>query len=103
MAIHETAVISEKAEIHEDAVIGPFCVIKGQVKVGAGTVLESHVSLGNDNGIVELGERNHILPGACVGGPPQDLKYDGEATKLIIGNDNVIRECATLNLSLIHI
>lgn len=97
MAIHETAIISPQAEIHEDATVGPFCVVKGKVKIGAGTVLESHVSVGNEHGIVEIGERNIIMPGACVGGPPQDLKYNGEPTKLIIGHENEIRECATLN------
>ena len=95
--IHPSSVVSKEAEIGNDVVIGPFCVVKGRVRIGDGTVLESHVSVGNDHGIVELGKKNHLFPGSAVGGPPQDLSYKGEPTKLILGDANVIREFATLN------
>jgi UDP-N-acetylglucosamine acyltransferase len=97
MSIHPSSVISKEAEIGKDVVIGPFCVVKGRAKIGDGSVLESHVSLGNETGIVEIGKNNRISSGAAVGGPPQDLSYKGEPTKLIIGDNNVIREFATLN------
>lgn len=98
MAIHPTSVISDQCEIDPEAVIGPFCVIKGKVKIGPRTVLESHVSVGNDHGVTVIGADNIVMPGACVGGPPQDLKYAGEETRLEIGDGNTIRECVTVNM-----
>lgn len=95
--IHKTAIVSPEAIIGEGVEIGPFSIIADKVKIGRGTKIESHCSIGNPSGIVEIGEENHIVSGAMVGGPPQDLSYKGEATKLIIGNRNVIREFATIN------
>lgn len=97
MAIHPTSVISKEAEIGKNVEIGPFCVIKGRVRIGDGCVLESHVTLGNEWGSVELGKNNRLSSGAAVGGPPQDLSYKGEPTRLVIGDNNIIREFATLN------
>jgi UDP-N-acetylglucosamine acyltransferase len=97
VSIHPTSVISKDAEIGENVTIGPFCVVKGRVKIGAGTVLESHVSLGNEHGLVEIGKDNVLSAGAAVGGAPQDLSYKGEPTRLILGDRNRIREFATLN------
>lgn len=96
--IHSSSVISKEAEIADDVVIGPFCIIRGRVKLGRGCRLESHVSLGSDYGIVEIGERNVFSAGAVVGGPPQDLSYKNEATRLFIGHDNMIREMVTINI-----
>jgi UDP-N-acetylglucosamine acyltransferase len=96
--IHSSAVISKEAEIGKDVRIGPFCVINGRTKVGDGCVLESHVSLGSEFGIAEIGRNNRFAAGCAVGGPPQDLKYKGEPTKLIMGDNNVIRELATINI-----
>ena len=98
MKIHPSSVVSKEAEIGPDVVIGPFCVVYGRVKVGRGTVLDSHVSLGSDFGIVEIGSGNRICAGAMVGGPPQDLKYKGEPTRLTIGDNNMIRELVTINI-----
>ncbi len=98
MSIHPSSVISKEVELGKDVVIGPFCVVRGRVKIGDGTVLDSHVSVGSEMGIVEIGKHNRICAGAAVGGPPQDLKYKGEPTKLIIGDHNMIREMATLNI-----
>ncbi|MCM2282537.1 MAG: acyl-ACP--UDP-N-acetylglucosamine O-acyltransferase [Bdellovibrionaceae bacterium] len=98
MNIHPSSVISKEAEIGKDVHIGPFCVVVGRTKIGDGTRLESHVSLGSDFGIVELGKNNRISAYSAVGGPPQDLKYKGEPTKLVIGDNNVIRELVTINI-----
>lgn len=98
MNIHSSSVISKEVELGKDVTIGPFCVVRGRVKIGDGCVLHSHVSLGSEFGVVELGKNNHILAGAMVGGPPQDLKYRGEAVRLTIGDNNTIRELATINL-----
>ncbi|HVK60984.1 MAG TPA: acyl-ACP--UDP-N-acetylglucosamine O-acyltransferase [Bdellovibrionales bacterium] len=97
MSIHPSSVISKDAEIGQNVSIGPFCVIQGKVKIGDGTKLVSHVMLGHEHGVVELGKDNVLHAGAAVGGPPQDLSYKGEPTKLIIGDRNSIREFATLN------
>lgn len=96
--IHPTSVISKEAILADDVTIGPFCVIRGRVRLGSGCVLDSHVSIGSEHGIVEIGARNQFCAGAVVGGPPQDLSYRNEATKLIIGDDNVIREMVTINI-----
>lgn len=96
--IHASAVISKEAQIDSSVEIGPFCVIKGQVKIGKGTVLHNHVTIGSDFGQVEIGENNQFFAGAAVGGPPQDLKYNKEKTKLVVGNNNQIREYVTINL-----
>lgn len=95
MAIHPTAVVSAGAEIDPSAEIGPFCVVGPRVKIGAGTQLLSHVVVDNDT---HLGERNVVHSFAVVGGRPQDLKFKGEPARLLVGNDNVIREGVTLNI-----
>ena len=98
MGIHPTAIISPEAEIDENVAIGPYSVIKGKARIGAGTRIENNVTIGCEEGVVEIGRDNHIYPCAVVGGPPQDLSYQGEATRLKIGNSNLIREFVTVNL-----
>lgn len=98
MSIHPSSVISKEAEIGKDVHIGPFCVVAGRTKIGDGCILESHVSIGSEFGVVEIGKKNRFSAGCAVGGPPQDLKYKGEPTKLIMGDNNVIRELATINI-----
>ncbi len=95
MTIHPTALVSEGATIHPDASIGPLCVVGPDVSIGEGTQLISHVSVQNHTSI---GEGNTIHPVAVLGGAPQDLKYNGESSQLVIGNNNQIREGATLNI-----
>lgn len=95
--IHPTAIVEESVKLAENVTVGPFCVIKGNVTVGEGTVFDSHVSVGSDYGVVEIGKNNRFFPNSVIGGDPQDLKYKNEATKLIIGDDNIIREFVTLN------
>ena len=99
MKIHPTSVISEHAEIGPDVEIGPYCLIQGRVKIGKGTFIEGHATVGCRSGIIEIGENNHICPGAVIGGPPQDISYKGEPTKLVIGHNNVFREFSTVNIA----
>lgn len=92
------SMISPKAKIGKNAQIGPNCRIYDGVTLGDDCVLESHVVLGNSfGGEVTIGDGNRFSAFSCVGGPPQDLKYKGEKTKLIIGNENHFRECVTVN------
>lgn len=93
--IHPTALVHADAKIDPSVEIGPWCTVGPHVKIGRGTRLVSHVVV---EGRTELGEDNVIFPFAVLGAIPQDLKYKGEPTQLIIGNHNTIREGVTLNL-----
>ncbi len=95
--IHPTSIVSPEAKVSKSAVIGPYCIVYPGSRIGDRTYLESHVVIGSPTTIAELGEENHVGPGSVIAGPPQDLKYRGEVTKVIIGNHNEIRECCTLN------
>jgi UDP-N-acetylglucosamine acyltransferase len=92
--IHSTAIIDPKANIAPDVKIGPYCVIEGEVTIGAGSVLDSHVVV---QGPTVIGENNRFYPFGSIGAAPQDKKYAGEPTKLIIGNNNTFRENVTIN------
>jgi len=92
--IHPTAIIAKGAEIHPNAVIGPYCMVGEHVHIGADTELISHVVV---SGHTRIGERNRIFPFASIGNEPQDLKYHGEASRVVIGDDNTIRENVTIN------
>jgi len=92
--IHSTAVVSEQAEIGTDVEIGPYCVIDKHVKVGNGCKLISHVVI---SGHTTLGSDNRIFPFASIGHEPQDLKYHGEPSEVVIGSGNTIRENVTIN------
>lgn len=94
MSIHSTAVIDPKAELDSSVEIGPYAVIEAGVKIGAGTKVDAHAVVA---GPTTIGERNYIGSFATVGGAPQDLSYKGEPTELIIGNDNQIREYASIH------
>ena len=83
------------AEVDATAEIGPFCIVGSRVKIGARTQLISHVVLANHT---TIGTDNVVHPFASVGGLPQDLKYRGEPGRLLIGNNNIIRENVTLNI-----
>lgn len=93
--IHETAVVHPRAELDSSVAVGPYCTIGARVKIGAGTRLISHIVVDNDT---TLGCRNTIYPFASIGSIPQDLKFNGEPARLILGDDNVVREGATLNI-----
>jgi UDP-N-acetylglucosamine acyltransferase len=92
--IHPTAVIHPGAVLHPTVQVGAYAVIGEHVKVGAGTVIGHQVVL---DGLTEIGERNHIFPGAVIGTEPQDLKYDGSLSLVKIGDNNHIREFATIH------
>ncbi len=92
--IHASAIVDPSARIGEGVTIGPYCTIGADVIIGDGCRLVSHVSA---QGPAEIGAETMIHPFATIGGPPQDLKYDGSPTKLIVGKRNQIRECVTLN------
>ena len=94
MTIHKTAIISKGASIHHTAEIGPYCMIGENVRIDEGVRLHSHVCV---DGITHIGENTKIFPFASIGLPPQDLKYQGEKSELIIGKNNIIREYATMN------
>jgi len=92
--IHSTAVISDGAEIGKDVVIGPYCTVGSDVKLGDGVELVSHVVVG---GFTDVGSNTRIFPFASIGLQPQDLKYNGEPSRLEIGCNNIIREHVTMN------
>ena len=93
-SIHPTAVISDGATIAATAKIGPYCVVGANVTLQDNVVLHSHVSL---SGVTTIGKGTQIFPFASIGSPPQDKKYAGEPTKLIVGMNNTIREYVTIN------
>jgi len=92
--IHDTAVVDSRAELDTDVEIGAYSVIGPDVKLGKGSRIRSHVVI---EGFTTLGAGNVIFQFATVGSKPQDLKYKGERSELIIGNHNTIREYVSLN------
>ena len=84
--IHQTAIISKNAEIDKEVFIGPYCVIGPNVEIGENTIIQSHVNI---SGNVKIGKGNKIYPFVSIN-DPQDLKYNGEPTNLIIGDNNKI-------------
>jgi UDP-N-acetylglucosamine acyltransferase len=95
MSIHPTAIVHPDAAIAGDVEVHPYAIIGPNVRIGAGTVVGSHCVI---DGHTEIGERNHLYPGGQIGIRSQDLKHDrGLYGRLVIGNDNEIRECVTLS------
>jgi UDP-N-acetylglucosamine acyltransferase len=92
--IHPTALIDDGAEIGQGVTIGPYCCVGSEVSLGDNVVLESHIVVA---GRTRVGAGTRIFPFASIGHQPQDLKYHGEASKLEIGANNVIREHVTMN------
>jgi UDP-N-acetylglucosamine acyltransferase len=92
--IHSTAIIDPSASIGEGVTIGAYSVIGADVEIGANTWIGPHVVI---NGPTRIGRDNKIYQFASIGEAPQDLKYDGEPTRLEIGDRNTIRECVTIN------
>lgn len=93
--IHPTAVVDAQARIDSTVSIGPYCVIGPQVTIGAGTTVAAHCVI---EGHTTIGPDNRIFQFASLGGAPQDKKYAGEPTRLVVGARNTIREFCTLNL-----
>ncbi len=92
--IHPTAIIHPKAELAEGVGVGPYSVIGEHVKIGRGTQAASHVVI---EGFTEIGEDCRIFPFATIGTIPQDLKFSGEESRIIIGRRNTIREYVTVH------
>lgn len=92
--IHITAVVDSKAELAEDVEIGPYSVIGPHVKIGSGSKVGSHTVI---EGHTTIGKENRFAHFAAIGGAPQDMKYQGEPTQLIIGDRNTIREFTTIH------
>ena len=93
-ARHPSAIISPQAVLAEDVSVGPYTVIGPRVTLGEGCVIGSHVVL---EGPAELGPRCRVHAFASLGSDPQDLKYRGEETRLVVGPDNTFREFVTIN------
>ncbi|MEM6276161.1 MAG: acyl-ACP--UDP-N-acetylglucosamine O-acyltransferase [Pseudomonadota bacterium] len=94
MAVHPSAIVEDGAVIDAAAEVGPFCIIGPRVRLGPGVVLKSHVVVTGDT---EIGEATVVFPFTVLGEIPQDLKFKGEETKLVIGKRNRIREHVTMN------
>jgi len=92
--VHPTAIVDAKAELHGSVSVGPYAVIGPHVQIGRGTSIGAHCVI---EGHTRIGEGNRIHPFAAIGGPPQDKKYGGEATRVEIGDGNTIREYVTVN------
>ncbi|MBN2646511.1 MAG: acyl-ACP--UDP-N-acetylglucosamine O-acyltransferase [Thiotrichales bacterium] len=92
--IHPTAIIGPQVKLAEDVVIGPYCVLEGDIRIDSGCRLESHVVV---SGPTDIGKNNHFYPFGSIGAAPQDKKYAGEPTSLVIGEGNTFREHVTLN------
>jgi UDP-N-acetylglucosamine acyltransferase len=94
--IHPTAIVDPRAELAADVSIGAYSIIKGRVQIASGTVVQEHTHI---HGNTVVGRNCRIGPAAYVGLDPQDLKYKGDETRLIIGNDVTIRETASVHRS----
>ena len=92
--IHPTAIIHPDADISENVSVGPFSIIDENVSIGKGTVIGNNVTI---TGRTTIGNNNKIFHSSSIGEAPQDKKYNDEDTKLIIGDNNTIREFCTIN------
>ncbi|HET9838322.1 MAG TPA: acyl-ACP--UDP-N-acetylglucosamine O-acyltransferase [Candidatus Angelobacter sp.] len=92
--IHNTAIIDPGARVPESCSVGPYCVIGSDVELGENCELMSHVVV---QGQAKIGKSNRFFPFCAIGIEPQDLTYRGEKTSVAIGDNNVFRECVTVN------
>jgi UDP-N-acetylglucosamine acyltransferase len=92
--IHKSVIIDSKAKISSNVQIGPYSIIGPGVEIEEDTIIQSHVNI---TGNTSIGKGNKIYPFASIGNHPQDMKYNGEETKLTIGDGNTIREYVTIN------
>ena len=97
--IHKTSIIDSKAKISSKVKIGPYSIIGPHVEIDDDVVIQSHVNI---TGHTIIGKNNNIYPMASIGSDPQDLKYKGEKTTLMIGDNNTIREYVTINTGTIQ-
>ncbi|MEK7415877.1 MAG: acyl-ACP--UDP-N-acetylglucosamine O-acyltransferase [Planctomycetota bacterium] len=94
MPIHPLAVVDPQADVHPDATVGPFCLVRGKVRLDAGVELRSHVCV---YGRATIGSGTIVFPGAVIGSDPQDLKFKGEDSEVIIGERCLIHEYVTVS------
>jgi len=94
LKIHPTAIVDKKAKLADDIEVGPYAIIGPNAEIAKGAVIGSRVTI---DGYTAIGERTRIFTGAVIGSPPQDLKYKGQKTFLVIGKNNIIREYVTMN------
>ena len=94
MNVHSTAIIDPRAKVAASCKVGPYCVIGADVELGEGCHLVSHVAI---EGPTRIGADNGFFPFCAIGMAPQDTTYNGEPTRLVIGDHNEIREYATIN------
>ena len=99
VAVHPSSVIAKDAELADGVVIGPFCLVEGPSRIGAGTLLKSHVVVGPHT---QIGSGCVLFPHSAVGLEPQDLKFQGAPTRLVIGDRNVFRENTTVHRGTEH-
>jgi len=92
--IHSTAIVDKAAILADDIQVGPYCIIGPGVKIGRGTNVGPYCIIYKDT---TIGKNNNLVAYCAVGGDPQDLKYKGEKSYLIMGDNNIIREGVTLN------
>lgn len=92
--IHPTAIVDASARVADSADIGPYCVIGADVEIGAHTRVGAHSVI---SGPTQIGAHNNLYSHTAIGEAPQDKKYAGEATRLVIGDHNTIREFCTIN------
>lgn len=97
--IHATSVVHPNAELDEGVKIGPYSIIGSDVKIGKGTIVYSHAVI---EGWTSIGQKCVVHQFASIGAPPQDIKYKGEKTEVIIGNNNIIREFVTIHRGTPH-
>lgn len=93
--IHPTAIVADGAELDEGVEVGPYAVVGAHVKIGAGSTVGSHAVV---DGHTTLGAKSRVFPQAAVGCIPQDLKYQGEPTRLECGDGNMFREFCTVHI-----
>ncbi len=94
MRIHPTSIVGGDVKIGEDVEIGAFCVIEGKVEIGRGTRIGNRVTI---KGRTRIGENCRIYEGAVIGEEPQHLRYEGEESEVIVGNNVIIREFVTIH------
>jgi UDP-N-acetylglucosamine acyltransferase len=94
MEIHPTAVVSPRAELAPDVRVGPYAVVEDEVTIGGGCEIGAHAVVKR---FTSLGERNRVYDHATLGGEPQDVKFRGEPSRLVVGDDNLIREYVTVH------
>lgn len=92
--VHPSAIVHKGARLEAGVQVGPFCVIGEEVSVGKDTRIHGHVTI---DGKTEIGVHCEVFPYASIGLPPQDVKYKGENTEVVIGNRNIIREYASIH------